>query len=158
MSFKERGEQFLNDNRRIAVFGVSREGGASPGNAIYKALKDRGYEVYAINPKADEVEGDVCYHDVRDVPGGNVQGAILSTPAGAAEAIVKDCYAAGIQNVWMHYNPMFGKGNASVSDEAVEFCHENGMNVIDGGCPMMFFDVPHKCMRVMLGAFGKLPA
>lgn len=157
MSFKDRGEHFLNDNRRIAVFGVSRDAGASPGNAIYNALKQRGYEVFAINPNAEEVEGDVCYHTIRDVPGAKLDGAILVTPAEAAQDVVKDCYAVGVRNVWMHYNPMAGKGNSSVSDEAVEFCHEKGMNVIDGGCPMMFFDFPHKCMRVMLGAFGKLP-
>lgn len=50
-------------HERIAVTGVSRKAQGHGSNAVYKRLRDRGYEVFAVNPNADEVEGDRCYHD-----------------------------------------------------------------------------------------------
>ena len=60
----------------------------------------------------------------------------------------------------MHYNALFGKGNSSVSDAAVAYCREHDIDVIAGGCPLMFgegADVGHKCMRWILGVTGGLP-
>jgi hypothetical protein len=39
-------------------------------------------------------------------------------------------------------------------------CRENGINVIPGGCPLMYgqtADFGHKCMRWILGVTGGLP-
>jgi hypothetical protein len=52
----------------------------------------------------------------------------------------------------------FGAG--SVSKTAVQFCHEHGIAVIPGGCPMMFcrpVDFGHRCMRWVLTLNGGLP-
>jgi predicted CoA-binding protein len=38
------------------------------GNKIYKRLKEKGYEVFAVNPMYDEVEGDKCYKDLASLP------------------------------------------------------------------------------------------
>ena len=45
-------------NRRVAVTGVSREPKTHGANTVYKRLRERGYQVFAVNPNADEVEGD----------------------------------------------------------------------------------------------------
>ena len=45
---------------RIAVAGVSRDS-KQPANLIYRRLRATGHEVFAVDPNADEVEGDVCY-------------------------------------------------------------------------------------------------
>ena len=56
--------EFLSQ-RRIAVAGVSREtGGQHGGNIVYTRLRERGYEVFAVNPNAEEVEGDPAYSSV----------------------------------------------------------------------------------------------
>ena len=34
---------------------------------------------------------------------------------------------------------------------------ENGITVIDGGCPLMFLEIGHKCMRWIMGLMGNLP-
>jgi|GEM_PF-6218176 len=44
-------------SRRIAVTGVSLEPKGYGGNVVYKRLRDRGDEVFAVNPNADSVEG-----------------------------------------------------------------------------------------------------
>ncbi|KAA3656673.1 MAG: CoA-binding protein, partial [Chloroflexi bacterium] len=32
-------------------------------------------------------------------------------------------------------------------EKATAVCNENNITVIDGGCPMMFLDFGHKCMK-----------
>jgi predicted CoA-binding protein len=145
-------EEFL-AQKRIAVAGVSRDG-ADASNAIYKKLKNHGYEVFPVNPNAGEVEGDTCYPNVQAISGG-VDGVVIATHPKVAGQIVRDCTEAGVSRVWMHRS--FGQG--SVSEEAVEYCRQHDITVIPGGCPMMFCepDIAHKCMRWFLGVTGGLP-
>lgn len=42
--------------RRFAVAGVSRDPGQAA-NAVYRKLRDSGFEVFPVNPRASEVEG-----------------------------------------------------------------------------------------------------
>ena len=65
---KQAAAEFL-ANKRIAVTGVSRTPKDHGSNVVYKRLRDRGYEVFAVNPNADEVDGDACYHSLQSVPG-----------------------------------------------------------------------------------------
>ena len=58
--------EFLS-KKHIAVAGVSRDFQQSA-NAIYRKLKGAGYQVYAINPNATQVEGNPCYPDLHSVP------------------------------------------------------------------------------------------
>jgi predicted CoA-binding protein len=154
MSFKELAREFL-DQKRIAVVGVSRSGAAT-GNSIYKFLRDQGYEVILVHPEAETVEGDACYPNLQAIPG-SVDGVFIVTKPEISEEVVRDAVKAGVPRVWMHYNALFGEQNSSVSDAATKYAREHGLTVIDGGCPMMFFDPFHKCMRWVLGAMGQLP-
>jgi predicted CoA-binding protein len=141
--------------KRIAVAGVSRTETGQAANMIYRRLRDSGYEVFAVNPKAEQVEGDPCFHDLKSIPG-KVDGVVVVTPPEAAEEIVRECAEVGVPRAWMHR--AFGTG--SVSDAATKYCDENGIEVIPGGCPMMFcgpVDFGHKCMRWWLRLTGKLP-
>lgn len=153
--FETHAREFL-AQQRLAVAGVSREGGAHTGNAILKALRDKGYTVFPVNPHTDEIEGETCYRQIADIPHG-VDGVVIITRPEAALEIVSDAADAGVKYVWMHFNPLFGASTSSVSEEAVAFCQDHQMTVIAGACPLMFLDIPHKCMRVMLGWMGKLP-
>ena len=140
---------------RIAVTGVSRTPASHGSNVVYKRLRDRGYEVFAVNPNADEVEGDRCYPSLAEIPGG-VEAVVIATAPDRAEDTVRQCEALGIQRVWMHRS--FGSG--SVCDGATTYGREHGMTVIDGGCPLMFdptADVGHKLMKLVLTGTGKVP-
>ena len=156
MSLKEQTDSFL-AQKRVAIVGVSRAEGT--GNAIFRKFRDAGYDVYPINPNADEVEGVKCYPNVKEVPGG-VDSVLIVTSPDITEKVMQDCVEAGVSNVWMHHNKLFGSGNTSVSETAVKLGRENGINVIPGACPMMFIqgaDFGHKCMRWILGVTGGLP-
>lgn len=141
--------------KKIAVAGVSRTDNNSPANLIYRKLRGAGYRVFAVNPRADSVEGDPCFHNLRSLPE-PADAAVLVAPAAAARALVEDCSRAGIPRVWMHRS--FGEG--SFAQDAVALCREKNIAVIPGGCPMMFcppVDFGHKCMRWVLRLTGNLP-
>jgi len=74
---KEAASEFLS-HKRVAVTGVSRAPANHGSNVVYKRLRDRGYQVYAVNPNADEVEGDHIYHDLKSVPG-DVDWVVIGT-------------------------------------------------------------------------------
>ena len=118
---------------RIAVAGVSRDpGGAHASNGIYSRFKDRGYEVFPVNPNADTIMGDTCYHSVKDIPGG-VDAVVIATNPKASLAVAQDCKEAGVTKVWIHKN--FGTG--SYSTEAHQFCRDNGITTLVS-CPLWY--------------------
>lgn len=152
ISLKEAAEQFLS-YKRIAVAGVSRKK-KDAANLIYLTLRKRGYQVFAVNPNADELEGDPCYKSLADIPGG-AEALVIALAPEKTKLIARDAVAAGVKAVWMHKS--FGD---SVSEEAVSLCREAGMLVLPGGCPMMFskpVDFGHLCIRGMLSVFGRIP-
>jgi uncharacterized protein len=151
---KEAASEFL-ANKRVAVTGVSRHPKDHGSNVVYKRLRERGYEVFAINPNAEHVEGDQCYHDLRSVPDG-VDAVVIATRPEIAEETMRECADLGIKHVWMHRGP----GAGSVSKPAAAYGRRQGIAVIDGGCPCMFgqtSDFGHKAMRVMLTMSGNVP-
>jgi uncharacterized protein len=154
VTVKTAASEFL-AKKRIAVTGVSRTPKDHGSNVVYRRLRDRGYEVFAVNPNTDEVEGDRCYHDLKSVPG-RVEAVVIGTRPETAEATMRECADLGIGYVWMHRGP----GPSSVSDEATAYGREHGITVIDGGCPLMFgptADFGHKMMRFVLTRTGKVP-
>jgi uncharacterized protein len=144
---KNAASEFLT-NKRVAVTGVSRTPKTHGSNTVYKRLRDRGYDVFAVNPNADEAEGDRCYPSLSSIPGG-VDAVVIGTAPERAEDTMRECAELGIKHVWMHW----GAGASSVSAAATAYGRQHGINVIDGGCPLMFgptADIGHKVMRVAL--------
>jgi predicted CoA-binding protein len=151
---KDAASDFL-AGRRIAVTGVSRDPSTHGANVVYRRLRERGYEVFAVNPNTPEAEGDPTYPNLAAIPGG-VDGVVIATAPERAEATMHECADLGIQHVWMHRGP----GPGSVSPEAAEYGRANGIAVIDGGCPCMFgptADPGHKVMRGVLKLAGNVP-
>lgn len=152
-SLQEAIDDFL-AQKRIAVAGVSRSKDQAA-NFVYRKLRDAGYQVFAVNPKTEETEGDRCWPDLASLPE-TPDGVVAATAPAVTVEVVRQCIEEGVPRVWMHRS--FGQG--SVSDEAVELCREHGIAVIPGACPMMYcapVDVGHKCMRFLLRLSGGLP-
>ncbi len=154
MSVRTAATEFLAQHR-IAVTGVSRHPGGHGSNAVYVRLRDRGYAVFAVNPNADEVEGDRSYPSLEAIPGG-VDAVVIGTRADLADATVHEAVDLGIRRVWMHR--AFGPG--SVSATAAAYGRVHGATVIDGGCPLMFgatSDGGHRLMCRVLSLTGVVP-
>ncbi len=143
-TMQEAAAAFLS-HKRVAVTGVSRNPKVHAANTVYLRLRDRGYDVFAVNPNADTVEGDPAYHDLHSIPGG-VEAVVIGTSPEHGEETMRECVALGIKDVWMHRGP----GAGSVSPAATDYGREHGVTVIDGGCPCMFdptADTGHKIMH-----------
>jgi len=154
VTIKEAATEFL-ATKRVAVTGVSRNPAGHGGNVVYQRLRQRGFEVFAVNPNADTVEGVPAYPDLKSIPGG-VGAVVIGTKPETAETTMRECVELGIKHVWMHRS--VGKG--SVSPAATEYGRQQGITVIDGGCPLMFdptADFGHKCMRFVLSRSGAVP-
>ncbi len=145
-SINEAAAAFL-ASKRVAVTGVSRTPKTHGSNNVYRRLRERGYQVFAVNPNTDQVEGDRCYRDLASIPGG-VQAVVIGTRPEIAEDTMRECAELGIKHVWMHRGP----GAGSVPATATGYGRQHGITVIDGGCPLMFgptADLGHKIMRLV---------
>ncbi len=147
-------EAFL-DHKRVAVTGVSRNPSNHGSNVVYQRLRDRGYEVFAVNPNTPEIEGDPCFPDLASIPG-SVEAVVIGTAPSRAQATIEECVALGIRHVWFHRGP----GAGSLDPEAARYGRDHGIAVIDGGCPCMFgptADLGHKVMRPILQLTRNVP-
>lgn len=153
-STRQAAQRFL-DARRIAVTGVSRTPANHGANVVYTRLRDLGYEVFAVNPNAESVEGDTAYASLAAIPGG-VEAVVIATAPRHAKATVQEAIDLGVTLVWMHRS--VDKG--SVDPEATRLGREHGLTVIDGGCPLMYGRASDPGHRVMCRLFtwtGRVP-
>jgi uncharacterized protein len=149
MNSKQIVDEFLTQ-KKIAVVGVSRKK-TKFGNAIYKELKQKGYNVFPINPHITTFEGDACYPDLLSLTE-NVDAVIINVPPAQTEKVVREAKQAGINKVWLQ--------QGSQSDEAVKFCEENGIDCVSNECILMFAQPSafmHRVHRWVWGVLGKLP-
>lgn len=142
--------------QRIAMVGISHD----PENfsmKLFEELCRRGYDVVPVNPNTLEVQGRRCYANVQDIET-PVEAALLMTSPEVTEKVVEDCAEAGIKLVWMY---RAGTKGGAVSQKAVDFCREHGMEVVPGQCPFMFlpntagFHRAHGFWRKLMGRYPK---
>ena len=110
MKIKDAAAEFLGQ-KRIAVTGVSRTPKSHGSNIVYERLRTRGYQVFAVNPNAETVEGDTAYLELKSIPGG-VDAVVIGTRSEIAEQTMRECVDLGIKLVWMHRGP--GRGSEAV--------------------------------------------
>ena len=150
MNSKKVVEDFI-AQKKIALVGVSRKK-TKFGNAIYKELKQKGYNVFPINPHINNFEGDVCYPDLHSLPE-KVDAVVINVQPAQTEKVVKEAKEAGIKKVWLQ--------QGSQSDAAVKYCEENGIDYVSNECILMFAQPSafiHRAHKWVWGVLGKLPA
>lgn len=114
-------------HRKWAVVGVS-EDRTKYGNKIYRDLRKAGYQVYAVNPKLQTVEGDPCYPSVAELPE-RPDVVDLVVPPAVALNVVDDCLKAEIKRIW--FQP------GSESEEAITKAQSHGLQVVHDACIMI---------------------
>ena len=106
--------------RKFAVIGAT-DNTEKYGNRIFKNLKDRGYEVYPVNPKLAELEGIQVYHTLSDIPI-KVDVVDFVVPPTVTEEILRECNKLGLTRIWLQ--------PGSESEEAIKYCEDNNMTVL----------------------------
>ena len=151
---QQAAEEFLAVNR-IAVAGVSREtDGMHSGNGVFERLIEKGYDAYATNPHADEIEDERFFTSLRAIPGG-VEAVVIATNPKDSPAVMQECIDLGVKQVWLHKS--FGQG--SYSNDAENLGRDAGIRVIPNGCPLMFgecSDGGHRFMKTILTWTGSV--
>lgn len=147
-------EAFL-QRKRFAAIGVSRNP-RDFSRRLFAEFRTRGYDIVPVNPQATSIDDVPCFPTVRDITP-RVDAAILLTPAAVSGDIADQCIQAGIQQVWMYR----ATGAGAVSLRAIVACQLNGIAVIAGECPFMFFPqtgFPHNVhgfCRKMIGTYPR---
>jgi hypothetical protein len=127
MTTKREIDEFL-AQKTLAIVGVSRNG-KKFGNAILKDLTKLGYRLLPVHPEAAEVDGVQAFPSFASLPE-PVGGVIVCVPPARAESVVKEAAAHGVRRVWLQQ----GAGSA----EAITFCQQNGISVVNGECVLMY--------------------
>lgn len=108
-----------------AVVGASKDR-AKYGNKVLRAYQQRGVNVFAVNPTATEIEGQIAYPDLSSVPE-TPRGISIITPPRVTETVIAEAVALGIAFAWMQ--------PGAESTAAIELAEAGGMQVIaDGSC------------------------
>jgi len=113
-------EELILEKKVWAVVGANQNP-EKFGNRIYRKLKNRGYEVYAVNPLYDSVEGDPCYKDLSSLPKlPDVVNMVVSPKR--AKPVLEEAARLGIRYVW--FQP------GTYDDEVMEVAKELGLETV----------------------------
>ena len=116
--------------------------GASPkpdsvGNELIKRATQANFngQIFAVNPKYNEVEGVPCYPSVSTIPS-VVDVAIIATPAKTVLGVIQECAAAKINNVIIISSGFkeTGAEGQAMENAIAEFAEKNNINVIGPNC------------------------
>jgi len=92
-------EKTMLDQAVWAVVGANQDR-SKFGNKIYRRLKERGYEVYAVNPGLETVEGDPCYKDLSSLPKvPDVIDMVINPQRGLP--VIEEAAKLGVPYVWL---------------------------------------------------------
>ncbi len=120
-------EILADPDANIAVVGAS-DNEAKYGAVIYRDLKRKGYNVYAVNPSRDTVDGDPAYATVADLP---VAPDIIDlvVPAAVGIKVVQQALDIGYDRIWVQ--------PGAESPELLSLLQESDADYIAHACIMV---------------------
>lgn len=133
MELKERLTQFFT-SPAFAVVGASAKRDKF-GYKVFSCYRQHGYHAIPVHPVLSELDGVACVADVSELPD-DVLSISVITPPPVTEKVVRQAAVKGIRNIWLQ--------PGAESEDALKFCHEQGINVIAGG----------PCLLVELGCLS----
>lgn len=101
------------------------------GYKIYTKLKRFGYEVYAINPMYQTVDGDVCYPDLKSV-GKEIDCVNIVVGPERAQKALEAVNEMGIKNIW--FQP------GTFTPEIIDRSEVLGLNTVYYNCVLVELD------------------
>ena len=119
--------QLLDERNVFAVVGASRNP-EKYGHKVFKDLLEASYEVYPVNPKAEEILGRKCYPDLKSLPK-KPDVVVFVVPPEVTRALTGQCIELGVKFVWMQ--------PGAESREAIRELEEAGVEVFHNVCIMI---------------------
>jgi hypothetical protein len=112
--------------KRIAVVGMSRNP-SKPANYVPMYLREHGYEIFPVNPMADEIEGMKVYKSIDEIEE-QVDIVDVFRPSEDVPQVVEEAVKKGPKVIWLQegiYNP-----------RAVEMAKKAGVKIVWDRCMM----------------------
>ena len=116
--------QILSSAKNIAVVGLSPDE-SKPSNEVAKFLIERGFNVFPVYPKFDEILGRKFYRNLTQIDE-NIDIAVMFRKGEFASELVKDAVKKGVKTLWLQ----LGIAN----DAAGAIARENGINFVQDKC------------------------
>lgn len=101
------------------------------GNKIVKKLKRLGYEVYAVNPMYQEVDGEICYSSLSELPVKVDCVDVVVSPDKSVN-VLQEVIELGIENIW--FQP------GTFTPEIVDKSEQSGINTVYLNCVLVELD------------------
>lgn len=144
----DRINQFLSADT-IAVVGASSHR-MKFGTLAYRALKKRGYTVYAVNPKQATIDNDQCYPNLRLLPE-SIDAVLISTQPGNIPNLIEQAKEKNVKVIWGQRGPDY--------TELKQKADRAGIEMITDRCILMYAEPVrgiHALHRFIVSRFGSL--
>jgi hypothetical protein len=144
----ERINQFLSAET-IAVVGASSHR-MKFGTLAYRALKKRGYKVYAVNPKQVMIDNDKCYPNLLLLPEA-IDAVLISTDPDNIPNLIEQAKERNVKVIWGQRGPDYTELKLK-ADKA-------GIEMITDRCILMYAEPVrgvHALHRFVVRRFGSL--
>lgn len=116
--------QILSAAKNIAVVGLSPDE-SKPSNEVAKFLIERGFNVFPIYPKFDEILGRKVYRNLTQIDE-DIDIAVMFRKGEFASELVKDAVKKGVKTLWLQLG--------ITNDAAGAIARENGINFVQDKC------------------------
>lgn len=116
--------QILSAAKNIAVVGLSPDE-SKPSNEVAKFLIERGFNVFPIYPKFDEILGRKVYRNLTQIDE-DIDIAVMFRKGEFANELVKDAVKKGVKTLWLQLG--------ITNDAAGAIARENGINFVQDKC------------------------
>lgn len=116
--------QILSAAKNIAVVGLSPDE-SKPSNEVAKFLIERGFNVFPIYPKFDEILGRRVYRNLTQIDE-DIDIAVMFRKGEFASELVKDAIKKGVKTLWLQLG--------ITNDAAGAIARENGINFVQDKC------------------------
>ena len=116
--------QILSSAKNIAVVGLSPNE-SKPSNEVAKFLIERGFNVFPVYPKFDEILGRKVYRNLTQIDR-DIDIAVMFRKGKFASELVKDAVKKGVKTLWLQLG--------ITNDEAGAVARENGINFVQDRC------------------------
>ena len=116
--------QILSSAKNIAVVGLSPDE-SKPSNEVAKFLIERGFNVFPVYPKFDEILGRKVYRNLTQIDE-NIDVIVMFRKGEFASELVKDAVKKGVKTLWLQLG--------ITNDEVGAVACENGINFVQDRC------------------------
>ncbi|HUT82326.1 MAG TPA: CoA-binding protein [Candidatus Bathyarchaeia archaeon] len=120
-------EKIILTSKTIAIVGASRDV-SKAANYVPEYLKEQGYTIIPVNPKADEILGEKAYHDLASIPF-KVDIVDIFRPSEETPAIVEQAVKLNPKLIWLQMDIS--------NEQAKKIAKKHGIKFVMDHCLMM---------------------